>query len=222
MKIKSFFKKFILIFLALLLLLLVFIFTVDAYVSRTGKKHVLNFDEVDEKYDCILVPGASVVSNYPSAILRDRLDEAYRLYEKGVSDRILVSGDHGQIEYDEVNVMRNYLLDKGARPEDVFMDHAGFDTYQTVYRAAEIFEVKKTLIVTQGFHLYRALYLAEKIGLEAHGVDSALRVYSKENFNRLREYPARVKAFLEAEILRPEPKYLGDKIPIDGENLTID
>jgi SanA protein len=196
---------------------------IDFFVARIGKKFLRDATEISRDYDCIIVPGASVIANsIPSAILQDRLDTAYALYRTSGIERILVSGDHGTIFYDEVNVMRNYLVNKGVPPEAVFMDHAGFDTYQTLYRARDIFGVRRAVIVTQDFHLLRALYIGNRLGIDLSGVDSAIRSYGHDTRNRLREFPARVKAFLECEILRPEPYFLGEKIPIDGANTTID
>ena len=163
-----------------------------------------------------------IANKYPSGILKDRLDKAYEVYLDTGIKRILVSGDHGSVDYDEVNVMRDYLIDKGIPGDDIFMDHAGFDTYQTMFRAREIFDIKSAVIVTQDFHLYRALYIGQRIGIDVMGADSAVRVYAYAFRNRMREFPARVKAFIECEILKPDPKFSGEKIPIHGDNLTID
>lgn len=199
------------------------ILLIDFRVDSFGRKLVRESDEITGGYDCIIVPGASVIANkYPSDILRDRLDTAFEVYKKTGIKRILVSGDHGTVEYDEVNVMRDYLIAKGVPAEDVFMDHAGFDTYQTMFRARDIFEIRSAVIATQDFHLYRALYIADSLGLNVVGADSALREYKYSTRNRLREFPARVKAFIECNITKPDPRFLGDKIPINGENLTID
>lgn len=209
--------------LFLILISIVMTLAIDFYVSRTGKKYIKEPGGISSGFDCIIVPGASVIGNkIPSAILQDRLDVAYNLYLSSGIDKIIVSGDHGTAFYDEVNVMRNYLISKGVPGEKIFMDHAGFDTYQTLYRAMYVFEVKRAVIVTQNFHLYRALYIGKKLGIELYGVDSAIRKYGHDVYNRLREYPARVKAFIECEIIKPEPTFLGEKIPISGENLTLD
>lgn len=208
----------IIVFTVLLVLI------IDSYVERTGKSKNLSIDNVTQKYDCIIVPGARVFSNsIPSIMLQDRLDTAFKLYEKKVAPKILVSGDHGTIGYDEVNTMRTYLLNKGMPSEDIFMDHAGFDTYQTIYRAREIFGVKSAIITTQDFHLYRALYIGTKLSINVDGVDSAIRDYHNSSWNRFREYLARVKAFIECEITKPKSQYLGEKIPISGDgNQTLD
>ncbi|MHB1452512.1 MAG: SanA/YdcF family protein [Saccharofermentanales bacterium] len=211
---------------ALVLLIMISVIltlAIDFYVSRLGRKNVREPGAISGDLDCIIVPGASVIGNsIPSAILQDRLDVAYNLYLSSGIDKIIVSGDHGTIFYDEVNVMRNYLISKGVPGEKIFMDHAGFDTYQTLYRARDVFEVKRAVIVTQDFHLYRALYIGKKLGLELYGVDSAIRQYGHDIYNRLREFPARAKAFIECEIVRPVPEFLGEKIPISGDNLTLD
>lgn len=204
-------------------LTIVGILVIDHYVSSYGRRYVKKTEELGSDADCIIIPGASVIANkYPSDILKDRLDTAYDIYLKTGIKRILVSGDHGTISYDEVNVMRDYLIEKGIPGEDVFMDHAGFDTYQTLYRARDIFGIDSAVIVTQDFHLYRALFIGNRLGIDVSGVDSAVREYRYELRNRLREFPARVKAFIECNITKPLPKYLGDKIPIEGDNLTID
>lgn len=220
---KKFFNKIFLFITIVLCIIIIGTVIIDLYVSNTGRKLTKEIKELSGEFDCIIVPGAFVIANsIPSDILRDRLDVAYDVYTKMKIKRIIVSGDHGTEFYDEVNVMRNYLIKKGIPGEDVFMDHAGFDTYQTIYRARDIFEVNRAVIVTQDFHLYRALYIGKKLGLELFGVDSAIREYKYEKRNRLREFPARVKAFIECEITKPLPKFLGDLIPIHGENLTID
>jgi vancomycin permeability regulator SanA len=149
-------------------------------------------------------------------MLRDRLDFAYKLYEQGSVRKILVSGDHGETNYDEVNAMRAYLVEKGAAIEDVFMDHAGFDTYDTMYRARDIFEVQSAIVCTQKYHLYRACYIARRLGIDVAGVPSDVYVSRKLPYFRLREWAARIKAFAEVEILHTLP-IMGDAIPITGD-----
>ncbi len=207
----------------LIALLITLVFFIDKRVEKIGKKYILESDVV-ETYDCIIVPGAMVYQNsVPSAMLVDRLNVALEIYNKKVVNKIIVSGDHGTKEYDEVNTMRTYLINRGIPSEDIFMDHAGFDTYQTIYRARDVFRVKKALIATQDYHLLRALYIGQKLSVDLHGIDSTLRVYNNETKNRIREYFARVKAFIECEVTKPKPKYLGDYIPIYGDgNQTVD
>jgi len=133
-----------------------------------------------------------------------------------------MSGDHGTKEYDEVNSMKAFAIEKGIPSEDIFMDHAGFSTYESVYRTKEIFEAENVIIVTQRYHLYRAIYLAESIGLTSCGVPADLRVYHGQTYRDMREHIARVKDFLYA-IFKPEPTYLGEAIPVSGNgNVTND
>ena len=234
-KFKKFFKIISILLTIIIILSIVSILLIDYRVEKTGKNYLLSIDKLekgdmlatdllDKDYDCVIVPGAMVYQNStPSAMLQDRLDIAFELYSNKIVKKILVSGDHETKYYDEVNTMRKYLLDKGVPSEDIFMDPAGLDTYQTIYRARDIFKVKKALIATQDFHLYRALYIGEKLSVDLHGVDSALRNYQNSLWNRSREYLARVKAFIECEIIKPLPKYLGEEFPISGDgNLTVD
>ena len=190
---------------------------INSYIMIVGGKGFEELDEISGSYDCAIVLGAKVgPDGTVSYMLRDRLDYAYDLYEKGVVPKILVSGDHGETDYDEVNSMRQYLLDKGAAIEDIFMDHAGFDTYATMYRAKEIFQVEGAVICTQKYHLYRAVYIAKRMGLDAKGVASDVYVSSKLPYFRAREWAARLKAFWEVEISKPTP-ILGEEIPISGD-----
>jgi SanA protein len=173
--------------------------------------------------DCILVLGAGVWDNgRPSPMLVDRLLQGIELYKNGFSDRLLMSGDHGRKEYDEVNVMKQFAIDRGIASEHVFMDHAGFSTYESLYRARDIFETERIIIVTQKYHIYRALYIADKLGLEAYGVASDPRRYAGQSIRDLREIAARVKDYFTV-MIKPKPTYLGETIPISGNgDLTND
>lgn len=200
------------------------IFAIDGYVKATVRDRILDVQQVSQMdADCILVLGALVRKDEtPSFILRDRLERGIELYNMGVSDRLLMSGDHGRVNYDEVNTMKHFAIDTGIPSENVFMDHAGFSTYESLYRARDIFKAKKIIIVTQEYHLYRALYIARKLGLEAYGVVAAGNNYSGQAYRDFREMLARVKDFFYV-IIQPEPTYLGEAIPVDGNgDLTND
>ena len=200
------------------------VFSVNAYVKRQGGKRILTPEAVQsEQADCILVLGCLVKdSGEPSHMLEDRLKRAVELYQAGVAPKILMSGDHGQKEYNEVEAMKQYAIEQGIPSEDVFMDHAGFSTYDSCYRAKEIFKAEKIIIVTQEYHLYRALYIAEHIGTEAYGVNADYRTYYNQSVRDAREILARAKDFLYV-LFRPEPTYLGEAIPISGDgNATND
>ena len=126
-----------------------------------------------------------------------------------------MSGDHARVEYDEVNSMKSFAIEKGIPSEAIFMDHAGFSSYESIYRAKEIFGVKKIIIVTQKYHLYRALYIANQLGIEAYGVPSNPRNYIGQTKREIREFLARNKDVFQC-ILKPKPTYLGEAIPITG------
>ena len=173
-------------------------------------------------YDCILVLGCGVWEETPSPLLSDRLDAAVKLYHAGAAPKVLVSGDHGRKDYNEVSVMRKYLIDRGVPSEDVFMDHAGFSTYETMYRASDVFGVRKALVVTQEYHLYRALYDASAFGIEAEGAMATGHVFASQAIWNMREAAARVKDFIWC-IFKPEPTYRGEKIDIHGNGeVTLD
>lgn len=169
-----------------------------------------------EPYDCIIVLGAGVKDNgYPSDMLTDRLLTGVALYDAGLAPKIIMSGDHGREDYDEVNVMKSFAIDSGVPSEDIFMDHAGFSTYESLYRAKEIFGCDRVIIVTQKYHLYRALYIAEELGIEAVGVGADIRMYAGQTYRDAREILARVKDFFTV-MFKVEPTYRGDKIDITG------
>lgn len=193
---------------------------INTYILNLTKNKIENIDT--EEIDCILVLGAGIKNNRPSPMLEDRLITSIKLYNKNISDKIIVSGDHGKTSYDEVNVMKEYLVEHNIPSNNIFMDHAGFSTYDSIYRTKEIFQAKKIIIVTQEYHLYRALYIAEKLGIEAYGVSADIQKYMYQTKRDIREVVARVKDFVKV-IIKPEPKYLGEIIPIDSDgDLTND
>ena len=206
--------KYITIIIAVVI---VIILIINFFVKQSTKKQIIKNSEIKklEDIDCIIVLGAGIWENKPSPMLEDRLLEAISLYKNNVSDKIIMSGDHGKEDYDEVNVMKNFAIEKGIPSENIFMDHAGFSSYESIYRAKEIFKAKKIVIVTQKYHLYRSLYIANKLGLEAYGVGSDPRQYVGAFYRELREILARNKDFIKC-IFKPEPTYLGEAIPVSG------
>lgn len=214
-------KKIVLKAFIILILLAVLdvaaVISINVYTKATAKKRIVSLEEAAglDGVDCIIILGAGVRGERPTHMLQDRLDYGIALYEMGASNRLLMSGDHGRKNYDEVNVMKDYAINKGVSSSHVFMDHAGFSTYESLYRARDIFEAKKVIIVTQKYHLYRALYVADKLGLDAYGVASDPREYAGQRVRDVREILARVKDFFYV-IIKPEPTYLGDTIPVSG------
>ncbi len=209
------------IVIAIILIAVVLILCVEGinmYMIRTVSKNIISLEEAENmEADCAIVLGAGIRKDgTPTWMLEDRIIIGDKLYQENAVKKIIMSGDHGRKEHDEVNSMKNYAMKEGIPSDDIFMDHAGFETYDSIYRAKEIFGAKKVIIVTQKYHLYRALYIAKSIGLEAYGVDANLRFYSKKMFYwKFREHLARIKAFGKC-ISKPEPKYLGDPIDLEA------
>ncbi len=221
---KSVFKIMVYSFFLLFLIGMICIFGINAYVVASTKKQILSEEKWQgiKNFDCILILGAGIWGDKPSPMLQDRLDRGIELYQKGIAPKILVSGDHGRADYDEVNIMKNYIVQAGVPSEDIFMDHAGFSTYDSIYRSKHIFEVNRMIIVTQKYHLYRALYIANQLGIKAYGVPTVSKKYSGQTYRDLREIFARDKDFVKS-ILKPSSKYLGDVIPVSGDgNITND
>ena len=204
---------------------LAMIFGINAYVCRSTKSRILSAEEAGEltDVDCILVLGAGVrADGSPSPMLQDRLDTGINLYQSSAAPKLLMSGDHGRENYNEVQTMKDTAIADGIPSEDIFMDHAGFSTYDSMYRAKDVFQAEKVIIVTQEYHLYRALYIARSLGLDAYGVSADTRRYQGQAMRDLREILARDKDFVTA-LAKPDPKYLGDAIPVNGDgNATND
>ena len=197
---------------------------INSHVKSAVEDRIIMEDEAAAlDADCILVLGAGVWDGgRPSHMLEDRLLQGIELYKLGASARLLMSGDNSTKDYDEVNVMKDFAIDRDIESSHIFMDHAGFSTYESMYRARDIFLAEKIIVVTQRYHLYRALYVAEKFGLEAYGVASNPRPYRGQEFRDLREVLARVKDFFKV-IPEPEPTHLGEVIPVSGDgDLTND
>jgi len=164
-----------------------------------------------------IVLGALVLNDTGrlSDVLQDRLDTAIELFQKGKVKCLLLTGDHGQEGYDEVNSMRCYAQDKGIPKEALFLDHAGFSTFASMRRARDVFQVKKAIVVTNGFHLDRALFLAQAHGIDCFGVVADRRAYVDSGYNDQREFLARLKAWFSVYFWAPQVLG-GEPIPIDG------
>lgn len=225
MKLKRILKRTAIVLACLAVLGAVALFAVNGHVTAVGKNHIVTVEQAAalDGVDCIIVLGCQVHDDGSlSDMLHDRLARGVELYNLGAAPKLLMSGDHGRTNYNEVAAMKHYATENGVPSENVFMDHAGFSTYETVYRAKEIFKAKKVLIVTQEYHLYRALYIARQLGVEAYGVSSDLNVYGGQTARDVREVLARCKDFVMC-IFKPEPTYLGEAIPVSGNgNVTND
>ncbi|MBR4435936.1 MAG: YdcF family protein [Clostridia bacterium] len=215
---KTSLKKVLLILFLLSAFAAAAVFVPNAIVKASQEKRIISLEEAAEfeKADCILALGCRVYSNGSmSPMLQDRVQLALDVYNAGVSDKLLMSGDHGQADYNEVQAMKDYLIENGVSSSDVFMDHAGFSTYDSLYRAKAVFNANRIIIVTHRFHLYRALYIAEKLGIEAYGV-AVEDLYGGSTRREIREILARDKDIVKC-IFKPKPTYLGDVIDVRGD-----
>lgn len=221
-------KKLKRVFIAIALLMLVGVVSavgIDLAVRLNTEASIVSIEEAEnlEDVDYILVLGAGIMDDgTPSPMLKERLDEGIELYKRGVCSKIIMSGDHEKTDHDEVNAMKDYASKQGIPSKDIYMDHAGLSTYDSVYRAKEIFNAQKIVVVTQKYHLYRAIHIAKSLGLESHGVDATKTTYSGQAYRETREFLARIKDFLKC-MIKPESTYKGDAIPTfaDG-NYTND
>ena len=209
-------KKIIIIVSIIILVLLIIVFGINFYIKTSTSKNIYKVEKFDDNYDAILVLGCGVTNGKVSPMLKDRLDSAIKLYKNGSAKKLLMSGDHGRNNYDEVNTMKKYAIDEGVPSSDIFMDHAGFSTYDSIYRAKYIFKINKMIIVTQKYHLYRSLYIAKSLHIDAIGVKAVENKYRGDTYRELREILARDKDFFKA-IVKPKPTFLGEVIPISGD-----
>lgn len=177
-------------------------------------------DSIDEpnayagmEADCILVLGARVWDNGQlSAVLKDRVDAAIALYKEGVAPLLLMSGDHSSESYNEVQAMKDYAVEQGVPEKCILMDHAGYSTYESMYRAKEVYGINSCIVSTQKYHLYRAVYIGKAVGMDTRGVIADQRSYARQTYYDIREAAARCKDFF-LSILKPEPAYMGLGVP---------
>lgn len=211
-------KRFVYFCFVSCFLILFFIFLLNFLILKNSHGRIFFVDNENlENKQAALVLGARVWENGKmSDIFRDRVKVGLALYENEKVDKILVSGDHGRIDYDEVNAAKDFLLDAGVPDEDIFLDHAGFDTYDSLYRAKHIFQVKSLLIVTQNFHLPRAIFIGDSLDMDVFGVNADLQKYKGEKHRNFREKLACIKAFFNV-VFKSKPKFMGEVLVIDGD-----
>ena len=192
---------------------------INVFMIALTAGDIYDFNEIessDISADFAIVLGCQVLpSGEPSTMLRHRLETGAALYFKGKVKKIIVSGDHGADHYDESNTMKDYLIEMGIPSEDIFMDHAGFSTYDSMKRAKEVFGVSSAVVVSQKYHLYRAMYIGKMNGIEIHGTSASLERYGHQWYYDLREYAARCKDFL-MTFFNVSPTFLGEPIDISG------
>nr|WP_246051895.1 ElyC/SanA/YdcF family protein [Leptospira idonii] len=207
------------IFGAIVLFCLLIILFINWRFTRSYSlsKHTSFVEDVPSSQVAI-IPGAAVYGKTPSPVLSDRLECGLNLYKAGKVKKLLLSGDNGKADYNELKPMLDYMLKNGVRPEDIFVDHAGFRTLDTLIRAKEVFQVKEAIFVSQTFFLARAIYLGNHLEITLHAFECNLRTYKKESYYTWRELFARQLAWWDILWDTP-PKYLGDPFPIEGSGV---
>lgn len=192
------------------------VFMVNWFVKLSTKDKIIeNYSNIKD-VDAILILGCQVKPDGSlSLMLKDRLDKGIELYKNGVAPKVIVSGDHGREDYDEVNAMKKYMIQNEVPSEDIFMDHAGFNTYDSMYRAKNIFNVNKCVVVTQKYHLYRSVYIGNALGMETYGVPAQNIKYVGQLGRDIREVLARDKDVVKC-IFKPQATYMGDTIPVSN------
>lgn len=222
--IKNNIKNLILFIFISLSFSILILFIINNIVVNESKKKIYSLNQIDDvkKSNVGLVLGARVYTNgMVSPLLADRLDIAIKLYNEKKINKLLFSGDHSKKNYDEVNAMMNYSLKKGVDKKDIYLDHAGFDTYSSLYRAKHIFNVKNLIVITQDYHLKRAVYIGNKIGINTYGVNSDKHSYPKIKYYKRREFLARIKDFILVNLIKPKPQYLGNIIDINKSDSSV-
>lgn len=181
---------------------------INLYVILNTTSNIIIKEEYQQlkDVDYILVLGASVRRERPSPMLEDRLKKAIELYNINTQNKILVTGDHTKEDYDEVTIMKNYLLENNIPEEKIIMDPAGVSTYDSIFRVQKQLKAKKIIIVSQKYHLYRALYIANSLGIEAYGVPADDIKYKGATYREVREILARNKDFIKS-IIKPTSCY---------------
>ncbi len=211
-------NKILKVFFLIFLIGIIYTLFVNIYMIQSTKNSIINIEELDniQDVDAILILGCKVNGDSPSMMLANRLDKGIEVYHK-LHTKILISGDHGETKYDEVGVMKDYLLSNDIDAKDIFLDHAGFNTYDSIYRAKYIFNSQRIIIITQEYHLSRALYIASHLGIDAKGIMASDVPYKVIMFkNEVREVLSRDKNFVKV-IFKPKSKYLGEKISLTGD-----
>ncbi len=192
--------------------LVLFVVGSNVWMYKTARPHLYTDIEALPQAQAILIPGAAILRNGDlSPIFRDRVEIALAVYKAGKASTILASGDNSKLEYNEVEPVQEYLIERGVPKEDIFLDHAGFDTYSSMYRARDVFQAQSVIVVTQWFHLPRAVFIGRTLGMTAYGMKADIgRPFFK---NYVREVFANEKALIDL-LLGRQPKFLGDPIPL--------
>ena len=199
--------------LIFLLLIIILVGAPRVIMVHGSQKRTFDTESVPADKAAIVFGAGLMVDGSPTAVLKDRVATATDLYNSGKINKILMSGDNRYLNYNEPGAMKAYALELGIPEDDIVLDYAGRRTYDTCYRAKEIFQLSSAILVTQQFHLPRALYTCNALGLESVGVTADLRPYRDTGYWSIREIIASLVAFVQVHITKPEP-VLGDSEPI--------
>lgn len=202
-KMKKIFKYILIVLIVIILVPVI----INFYVILSTKNRIVSgYSELLTDIDYIVILGAGIRRGKPSPMLEDRLKTGISLYNNDISNKILITGDHMNDDYDEVTVMKNYLLEHGIPEEDIITDNYGISTYDSIYRVKNVYKSNKVVIVSQRYHLYRALFLSDNLDLESYGVEADLRYYYGQWYREIREILARNKDFIKG-IIKPKAVY---------------
>ena len=198
---------------------MVFTIFINIHMIKSTEEQIISIDSITEMddIDAIIILGCKIYKdNTPSLMLIKRLEKGIDVYNK-LNTMILLSGDNTREDYNEVLVMKDYLLNSSIPEDDIILDYAGINTYDSIYRAKNVFNMKKVVIVTQRYHIHRALYLANKLDLEAVGIiaDDIPQKFVMLK-NEIREVLSRNKNFFKG-IIKPKSKYWEKSILINSE-----
>ena len=208
-------KKYFKIALYLAIIGLIAIISVNYHVKSSTKKYIHHSLRRFPKNDVGIIFGAGINGDQPSKYLKDRLDAGILLYKAKRINKILLSGDNGREEYDELTVMKNYCQRHGVDTAKIFIDYAGFDTYSTMYRAKHIFKIKRATLISQKYHLNRAIYIGKQLGIKSVGYSANKGEYRGYEYACFREYLSAFKSFFDV-VRNREPHFLGGEINING------
>ena len=213
-------KKTVLIFTAGIFSIALFTLIINLWVILSARNHIYTDMNQIPPRTVILVLGSQTIGTRLSPVLEDRVLAGIRLMQINKGDKLLLSGDHGKPFYDEVTAMRLYVQNNAPfiREEDIFLDLAGFSTWDSMYRARDVFQVEDILIVTQEFHISRAVCIARSLGIDAVGFSVNQERFAGNTLRNwhIREYFARLRAFYSI-VFQPKPSNLGGIIPITGD-----
>ncbi|TCC94361.1 hypothetical protein EZ428_06210 [Pedobacter frigiditerrae] len=208
-------KKFILPPIILCLIAIVIVWIANNNVqSRTEDVIYSNLNKMP-KTKVAIIFGAGINGDKPSRYLKDRLDAGISLYKNNIVDKILLSGDNGRDEHNELIIMKLYCYENGVDTNKIYVDYAGFDSYSTMYRAKHIFKVDTAILVSQKYHLNRCIYIGDKLGVKSYGYSADQGVYKGYKYYTFREKLSITKAVF--DVLRDrKPKYLGKTVDVNG------